>query len=114
LERNQIFRLKGLAESVVNIDLEYIFALDRVETGYFTFQGVTGLSKIQLNMTNRSWFVQLNSDYVNKSKILATYMGPKLFPLGTQNWTFLENSSSTALKLSKVISDSFIEITNIF
>ena len=101
VERNSVFRLKGLSENVVNIDLDYIFMVDQVETGSYMFQGVTGLTKIQYRMNNESWFLQsYTGELGNKSEIFAIYSGPKFFPLGTHNWTFM--GITTKLKLTKV------------
>ena len=84
VEKNSVFRLKGLSENVVNIDLDYIFLVDQVETGSYMFQGVTGLTKIQYRMNNESWFLEsYTGELGNKSEIFAIYSGikDKLKPL---------------------------------
>jgi len=111
LERNYVFKLKGLDETNVNIDLDYVFMIDHVETASFTFQGVKGLSKIEYNMTNQTWSIQSYSAEITNR--IAIYSRSNFFPLGTQNWTFIENLTKLKLKLTKVkIDRDFCKIPN--
>ena len=92
LESNFLFKLKGLYEAEDEIDSDYLFLIDMIDSGSYTFQGVTGLTSIVYNNSSALWEIKslLNS---SAEVVLGLYNGTVLSPLGTQDW-FVKHSSN--------------------
>lgn len=65
------------------IDSDYLFLIDWIASGYYTFQGVTGLTKIVYNMTAYTWTIK---SLDGEDNILGIYNQTELSPLGAQDW----------------------------
>ena len=106
LESNYLFKLKGLYDDDDEIDSDYLFLIDLIDSGTYTFQGITGLTSIVYK--NSSLWVITSLRNSGAEEILGYYNGTVLSPLGTQDWFVKHRSSQFRRKQMKLTRVSFV------
>ncbi len=87
-----------MADDEDEIDSDYLFLIDVVDSGYYTFQGVTGLTDIMYNMTAKTWTIKS----LDGGTVMGIYNQTGLSPLGAQDWFLRKKMKHSADQLQPI------------
>ena len=90
---------KGLPDDESEIDSDYLFLIDLIDSGYYTFQGVTGLTDIVYNMSAKTWTIK---SWDGGGTVLGLYNQTDLSPLGAQDWFLRKKMKYAADELQPI------------
>ena len=87
-----------MSDDESEIDSDYLFLNDVIDSGYYTFQGVTGLTNIIYNMSAKKWTIKS----LDEGTVLGIYNQTGLSPLGTRDWFLRKKMKYSADELHPV------------
>ncbi len=102
--------MRGLCETEERLDTSYISIQETYSTENFTFAGLTGLTNIVFNKTEKRWeIISLFEVAGLRNLVIGFSNSSKFFPVGLKPWFLIGGCDSnvdefklTFLKLSKV------------